>query len=43
MTRVDAKYVRFDGEGECEIVPNDKSRVLNRELKELTPRSNHYY
>jgi hypothetical protein len=22
-------YVSFDAEGECELVPNDKSRVLN--------------
>jgi hypothetical protein len=29
MTRVNAKYVRFDAEGEWESVPNDKSRVLN--------------
>jgi hypothetical protein len=31
MTRVNAKYVRFDAEGECEILPNDESRVLNTE------------
>jgi hypothetical protein len=29
MTRTNAKHGGFDAEGECELLPNDKSQVVN--------------